>query len=65
MVVIGATTRPPTGDSSTAATCRCVSQRHAAKDRDRVIADALSKLITDDVTPIKKGTRKRAPRSAG
>ncbi len=63
MVVIGATTRPPTGDSSTAATCRCVSQRHAAKDR--VIADALSKLITDDVTPIKKGTRKRAPRSAG
>lgn len=38
--------------------------QHAAKDRDRVIAEALSKLVTGDVTPIKaakggKGKRKR------
>jgi hypothetical protein len=26
--------------------------QHAAKDRDRVIADALSKLVRGDVTPI-------------
>jgi hypothetical protein len=29
--------------------------QHAAKDRDRVIANALSKLVTGDVTPVEVG----------
>jgi hypothetical protein len=41
--------------------------QHAAKDRDRVIADALSKLVTGDVTPIEaagKRTKSSRRRSA-
>jgi integrase len=30
--------------------------QHASADRDRVIADALSKLATDNVTPIRRTT---------
>jgi integrase len=36
--------------------------QHAAKDRDRVIADALSKLVTGDVTPIEAGKRTKSRR---
>lgn len=36
--------------------------QHAAKDRDRVIADALSKLVAGDVTPIKAGQRTKSRR---
>jgi len=35
--------------------------QHAAQDRDRVIADALSKLVTGDVTPIKRAKRTQRP----
>lgn len=33
--------------------------QHAAQDRDRAIADALSKLVTAEVVPIKQARRKR------
>jgi len=33
--------------------------QYAAQDRDRVIADALSKLVTGDVTPITASKRTR------
>lgn len=33
--------------------------QHASADRDRVIADALSRLVSGDVTPIKAGRRTR------
>ncbi|MGH3538727.1 MAG: tyrosine-type recombinase/integrase [Pseudonocardiaceae bacterium] len=45
------------GHSTPAAALR---YQHAAQDRDRVIADALSKLITGDVTPIEAGSRRRS-----
>lgn len=40
--------------------------QHAAQDRDRVIADALSQLVTGDVTPIKaaKGGKGKPKRKA-
>ncbi len=38
-------------------------RQRAAKDRDRVIADALSKLVTGDVTPIEAaGKRTKSSR---
>ena len=33
--------------------------QHASADRDRVIAEALSKLATDNVTPIRRTTTTR------
>jgi hypothetical protein len=33
--------------------------QHASADRDRVIAEALSKLATDNVTPIRSTTTTR------
>jgi hypothetical protein len=36
--------------------------QHAAKDRDRVIADALSKLVTGDVTMIEAGKQTKSRR---
>jgi hypothetical protein len=33
--------------------------QHAAQDRDRAIAEALSKLATDNVTPIRRTTTTR------
>lgn len=46
------------GHSTVSAAMR---QQHAAADRDKVIAEALSKLATGSVTPITsaKGKRKR------
>ena len=51
------------GHSTPAAALR---YQHAAEQRDRVIADALSKLVTGEVTPIKRGERNpRKRRKAG
>jgi len=36
--------------------------QHAAQDRGRMIADALSKLVTGDVTPIEAAKRTKSQR---
>jgi hypothetical protein len=36
--------------------------QHAAKDRDRVIADALSKLVIGDITPIEAAGKRTKSR---
>jgi hypothetical protein len=38
--------------------------QHASADRDRVIAEALSKLATDNVTPIRRTTTTRQRRQS-
>jgi integrase len=48
------------GHSTPAAALR---YQHAANNRDRVIADALSKLVIGDVTPIKAGEQKHKAKS--
>jgi integrase len=48
------------GHSTPAAALR---YQHAANNRDRVIADALSTLVTGDVTPIRAGEQKRKAKS--
>ncbi len=39
--------------------------QHAAQDRDRVIAAALSKLVAGQVTPIDAGNRRKRKKAAG
>jgi hypothetical protein len=49
------------GHSTPAAALR---YQHAAEERDQVIANALSKLVTSKVVPIKKSKRKADPGAA-